>query len=51
MKTSIKEAGCGLKNRLRFFFRFCIRNIHGIPSISMWKKPIPHRDCSETGAI
>ena len=36
----IKEApaGCGLKNRLRDFFYFCICNIHGIPSIFMWTK-------------
>ena len=45
------RAGCGLKKRLReSFFYFCICNIHGIPSISV-QKTIPHRDCSETGAI
>ena len=40
--TQLKEAraGCHLKNRLReFFFNFCICNIHGIPNISMCKKP------------
>ena len=40
-----------LKNGSVIFFYFCICNIHGIPSIHMCKKNIPHRDCSETGAI
>ena len=51
--SSVKEARAGrsLKKRLRdFFFNFYTCNIHGIPSIFMWKN-IAHRDCSETGAI
>ena len=53
-KNKPKEdlAGCGLKKiGSAIFFHFCICNIHGIPGIFIYKKNIPHSDCSEIGAI
>ena len=49
--TSIRfkeaRAGCSLKNRLRkFLFEFMLFQVYLCK-----KKNIPHRDCSETGAI
>ena len=50
---NIKEAraGCGLKNRLRGGFGFFVHAIFMVFRVYLCEKNIPHRDCSEKGAI
>ena len=53
-QSPLKEAraGCGLKKRLREFFFIFVYVIFMVFRVYLCgKKIIPHRDCSETGAI
>ena len=45
------QAGFGLKNRLREFFLIFAYVIFMVFRVFYARKTIPHRDCSETGAI
>ena len=45
------RAGCGLKNRLREFSLIFAYVIFMVFRIYLCEKNIPHRDCSEMGAI
>ena len=45
------RAGCGLKNRLREFSFIFAYVIFMVFRIYLCEKNIPHRDCSEMGAI